>query len=160
MHVLATDHDQQPLRVMNSPVGRLAQSQADQGSSPGVPSQGGWDPEPSPQPGNSGWDDEPPPNLAASPGRGRGRGKGASSKGRAGPVAQHSSASEGWGVESSASRFQPWQDGWGFPVSSDPQGKLHLANSLLPKCCSVCCMKSCSKQSPVQHPLKQSSHNE
>ncbi|KAL0027409.1 hypothetical protein WJX79_009534 [Trebouxia sp. C0005] len=61
------------LRAENKAAGRLAQSQADRGSSPTVPSQGGWDPEPVPQPANSGWDNEPPPHLAASPNRGRGQ---------------------------------------------------------------------------------------
>ncbi|DBA87338.1 TPA: hypothetical protein ACH3X1_004392 [Trebouxia sp. C0004] len=123
------------LRAENKAAGRLAQSQADQGSSPGVHSQGGRDPEPNPQPANSGWGDEPPPHLAASCGRGRGRGRGGSSRGRAGLVAQHSAASEGWGGDSSAG--QPGQDGWGYPVSPDPQGKLHLANVQLVQCCSV-----------------------
>ena len=133
--MLLTQHDLQPLCVVKSSAGRLAQSQADRGSSPTVPSQGGWDPEPVPQPANSGWDNEPPPHLAASPNRGRGRGRGGSSRGRAGPVVQLPAASEEWGSESSAG--QPGQDRWGYPVSPDPQGKLHLANSLLVQCCSV-----------------------
>jgi len=133
--VVPTDRGLQPLHVTKSPAGRLAQSQADRGPSPRVPSQGGWDPEPIPQPANSGWDDEPPPYLAASPGRGRGRGRGGSSRGRAGPMAQHSAASEGWGSESGAG--QPGQDAWGDPVSPDPQGKLHLASSLLVQCGSA-----------------------
>ena len=95
-----------------------------------MPSQDGWDPEPSSQPASSGWDVEDPlPPTAANPGRVRNRNRTGGSRSRAavGPLPQSSAPPDTWGPEPNAS--QEGQDGWGDPVSrSTPGSVIHDAN--------------------------------